>query len=513
MELRILEYLAGFLLFLSIVRPFIRGLWKLPGLTVFPFLALAIIAGIFPAYGFRPECIPLLLFAIFLVIANLADFLALFIGLQSESYRDRGLLFTLCSAAAFAFTVWIMVYYAPPMDAELKTEGIKTIFLHEGELHVRIYNKIAQTESVIESINRPEGAYTAPERPLLVLLPPAAGSFLVSDDVCSALGDRGFTVLSFSRIHFDSPFFDQNGQPVRLSISGLFRLGNALIRGLRNTSANAGGRELEEVRKQDIAYILNELPVNKTLHNLLANTDKNTIFLAGYGAGGAALTVLAGSDNFIARYPQIRGIISIEAPLLSSLEGDALPDPPPPASDPVSAFYQQIKEYAIGLIPRNITHVSEIPRPGLPVFFILSDRVINEKEGRYLTILRTLRTSRNTAVLAAVPGAGPFDYSGSPRHYPLLSFLFRGAKQPEEQRNWPDVTASLIANFAALILESEAAAGINSGDADGLAAGPEISGETIPFRAPLAKTSMNRTIYLEQGGVWNIPDVRTILDP
>jgi hypothetical protein len=52
----------------------------------------------------------------------------------------------------------------------------------------------------------------------------------------------------------------------------------------------------------------------------------------------------------------------------------------------------------------------------------------------------------------------------------------------------PQLTASLITNFAALFLES---------------------GEA----SPLEKTVLSSGIYLETGGGWHIPDGRTILQP
>jgi len=507
MELRTLEYLAAFLLFLSIIRPFVRGLWKLPGLTVFPLLALGIIIGIFPSYGFRPECIPLLLFAVFLVYANLLDMAALFSGLQGNFYRERGLLFTFGSVALFAFTLWFTVHYGPPLDAEFSAEGVTAVFLQEETLHVRIYGPVKPgmpEDQPAETM--PDAARAGQGRPLLILLPPVSGSFTVTDEVCTALRDRGFTVISFSRLHFDSPFLDQNGMPVRLFISDLYRLIDARLHGLSNTTANERGRKLEEVRKQDTLFILQELSRNGALKKLLDGADSGTVFLAGYGVGGSALTVLAGQDNVITRFPQIRGVIAIEAPLLSSLEGDEPPSPPPMPLDPISAFYQRTGELVDGLFPKKITHIGKIPKPVLPIMFILSDRVIRERTGRYATILRALDASQNMALLAAVPGAGPFDYSGSPTYYPAISFLFRGAENVElsEKKNWPELTASLIANFAAFVLENEV---MEPED-------PDTPGEPgKPGAARLVKTALAGNIHLEQGGVWQNSEGRTILQP
>jgi hypothetical protein len=478
MELRILVFYASFFLFLSIIRPLVRGLWKLDGLAACPLLALGIMVGIFPAYGFRPECIPLLFFALFLTFANLPDLTALFFGLQSDSYRDRGLLFILATGAVFACTLWITLYFDPPVDMELFYEGAETIQLQDSrrgaELNVRIYGA---------------GESASAGRPLLILLPPAAGSLPVVDAVCSALKERGFTVITYSRIGFDSPAFDGSGMPVRLFLPGLYRLINALCRGLNDVAANAGGRELEEGRRLDTEFLLGELSLNKALWNKLPGADRNCIFLAGYGAGGAALTVLAGMDDFAAGYPQVRGIIAVEGPLLSSLEGDVPPSSSPASDNPAGAFTRRA-----GFIPKKITRIGTVPRPLLPILFILSDRVIQNRSGRYETILRTLGAARNTALLAAVPGAGPFDYSDSPRYYPIYSSLFRGAVHREGQVPGPGLTALLMTNFAALVLETP-----RNGEA--------------PENAPLRTAVLDSDIHIETGGVWQIPGARTILQP
>jgi dienelactone hydrolase len=424
------------------------------------------------------------LFALFLTWVNLPDLAALFSGLQSDSYRDRRLLFILITGGVFAAVLWVSLYFAPPLDMELLSERVETIQLRDpdrtAEFTVRIYG--------------PEESAVSADRPLLILLPPVAGSLPVIDAVCGALRERGFTVISYSRAGFDSPAFDGTGMPVRLSLPGLYRLTNALGRGLSDEGANAGGRELEEGRRFDVEFLLQELSVNKTLRDKLSGADRNRIFLAGYGAGGAALTVLAGMDDFISAHPQVRGVIAVEGPLLSSLEGDVPPPSPPVSDNPADAFIRRAADFAEGFIPKKITHIGTIPRPALPILFILSDRVIQNRSGRYETILRTLGAARNMALLAAVPGAGPFDYSDSPRYYPIYSALFRGAVHREGQAAGPLLTASLAANFAALILET-----------------PQ-NGE-MPAGNTLTTTVLDSGIHLETGGVWQIPQGRTILQP
>jgi hypothetical protein len=62
-------------LVLPLFRPYAKTLWSSDGLGWLPFLALAIALGIFPAYGFRPECIPILVICLFFCIAGIIKIL------------------------------------------------------------------------------------------------------------------------------------------------------------------------------------------------------------------------------------------------------------------------------------------------------------------------------------------------------------------------------------------------------------------------------------------------------
>ncbi|MDR2313631.1 MAG: hypothetical protein LBE02_03785 [Spirochaetaceae bacterium] len=518
MELKIIVFLAAFFLFLPIIRPLVRGLWALKGLTVCPLLAVVILLGIFPAYGFRPECLPLLCFALFFTAANFSDLLALFSGLQSDSYRDRGLIFIFASALGFMLALWLTLYFAPPMESSFNTRGVEVLTVQDTEdrpLYVRIYGPVEDPESGLI----PE--FPAPRnRPLLILLPPAAGSLYVTDTVCGALRDRGFTVLTYSRPGFDSPAVDGNNEAVRLSIPGLYRLMNALSRGLSDVAANADGRDLEEGRRRDIQFLMKELDRNKNLQVKLSSAG-DAVFLAGYGAAGAALTVLAGQSDFIETYGQIRGIIALEGPILTSLAGDPPPPPPPPPANPAGAFFRHGGNFIRGFVPRKITRIENIPQPKLPILFILSGKVIQNRSGRYETILRTLGASKDLALLAAAPWAGPFDYSGSPEYYPIYSVLFRGiGHSAGSLQAGPELTASLISNFAALLLDQT---GESPGTGESRRTGESPGTGEIPIGdaveegregpGSLKTTPLDKSIYLETGGVWHIPGGRTILKP
>jgi hypothetical protein len=505
MELLVLEICAASFLFLPIIRPVFKTLWSLDGLVLLPVLSLGIIIGIFPVYGFRPECVPLLIFAFFINIINFGSLISLFSHLHNDDYRDRGLLYTAVNLAVFGFALWTALYYSPSFDLYEKTQ---TMLLRDRNRNEDLWLRIYAPESAPQAL-----------RPLLLLVPPAAGSVAVTDTVCAGLSERGFTVLSYSRPGFDSPAIDGSGKYKRLVFPGLFRLGNALCRGLTDMGANAAGRELEEGRRQDVEFLLVELAQNKTLQDTLSGTDKNCVFLAGYGAGGAALVGLFSVPEFAARFNQVKGIIALESPLYSSIEGDPPPPVPPPAENPVVAFFRGTGAFFRGLVPRRVTGIGDVPRPEIPVMFIVSDRVIQERRGRYETIVKTLNSARNPVLIAALLGAGPFDYSDSPRLYPVYSFLFRGGKggRARPAPDYPAITAGLIANFAAFIMEAGSADSVHPVESAGTAepadtTDPVDSGaQEINLAAP--KKTVLADVYLETGGVWNLPDSRFILQP
>ncbi|MDR2110527.1 MAG: hypothetical protein LBP32_04395 [Spirochaetaceae bacterium] len=323
---------------------------------------------------------------------------------------------------------------------------------------------------------------------------------MLVDGICRTLAERGFTVMTYSRRGFDSPAVDETGKRRGISPVKNFRLLRAITRGNRSAAANAIGRVLEEERKKDIEFLLSSIRRNGAVRDLiLSDTDLECIFLTGYEAGGAALTVLSGSPEFVKNNPAVKGIIAVEGPLLSALqraprkttralEGSNWP----------RLLWTDLTNRIAGLGPQKITGPADLPRPGIPILFILSDRVLNPRyrDGRYGTILGSFRTAPAPALLAAVPGAGPPVYSDGPEKYPFLRIFSRGNGEPVwRNREFIPGTASLMANFAAALLE---------------AAGGEPGGSPRRIRAP-RRTRLSRDIYTEANGAWNSPDAGYIL--
>jgi dienelactone hydrolase len=471
LELIILELLIVLFMALPLLRPFIKGLWRMEGLVLCPALALALTIALFPAYGIRPECLPLLVYGIVLNCFNMPSLMAVLGRLKNDDFLDRSLLGSALSLAFLILAGAAALYFAPAGTVDLRTEGVTPVLLRdEGrdvELHLRIYG--------------PGGK----NRPLVILLPPAALSISAIDGVCAALVEKGFTVLSYSRRGVDAPAFDETGRRHWLSPGRAFRLLRALAGGTRTAAANAHGRFWEEERMRDLRFILSALPSQAA--------GRDSVFLAGYGAGGAAVTSLGSDRIFMARNPGIRGIISIEGPVLSALAGES-PRQYTLTREETGAFryiWGNFTALLARLGPAKITGIDKgsLKTPLTPALYLVSYRVTDSRrrEDRYGTILESFRSGSAPAVLTAVPGASPIDYSDLPLKYPLLKlFIRREGKPVWSGENYRRNTAALIANFAILVLNGETG---------------------------ITRSALERDITVETNRAWNLGNAGYILRP
>jgi hypothetical protein len=491
-EIIIPELLAGFFITVSLIRPFIKKLRNLKGLIWLPALALGVIIALFPAYGFRPECVPLLIYGFFCALFELPALVSLLNRSRGGGFQGRNPVPRAVLLALLVPALGIALFFAPVLDSALLEEGVTQAALKdEGrgeELFLRVYGGYAGGQGG-------SGPCAGSLKPLLLLIPPLSGSVTVIDRVCGELRDAGFTALTYSRRGFDSPAVGPDGKKYALPPSKRARLFKAESRGGAEVSANAIGRSLEEGRRRDIAFLLGKIGQNRpsagadeaALRAALGEADLSAVFLAGYGAGGAALLELSGAPDFTLRYPAVKGIIAVESPLLSVLTGEEAPAPPPPHDNWFIAVWSGIRGRAAALRPRKITGIGEVPRPGVPVCFILADMAgePRRREGRYAAILKVFRNAKVPAILAAAAGAGPLDYSDIPGKYPVYPVLrFRGKPQPEgpiRGARGPEETAALMANFAAAVLEDAGA------------------GRAFPVRKPLEP----RNFRIEANAVWN----------
>jgi hypothetical protein len=485
-ELIVLESLAFFFLFLPVIQPFIKGLRPIDGLAWLTVLALGIIIILFPAYGFRPECIPLLIYAVFFNIANIRQILSITHRIQNDDFLERSRGLAVFQTTALVFVTAIGIYFFPVKEAALVENAVSSVLVydeeHDNRYFIRVYGP-PDAGDTSPAENRP----VLTLRPALLVVPPLTGSIMMIDRLCAALRDGGFTVISYSRPGLDFPAFDRNGRALMPPPENILNIFRSHIRGRASAAANKAGRFLETERQNDIRFLLNLIRRNRGIPGYTEapgnRTDWDGVFAAGYGAGGSALLSLSGEGA------AFRGIVVIESEILSAYRESERPPVPELSRDAnwFQAFWAGISSRAEEAVSGKIAGIGETPDPQAPVCFIASSRARDDKErnGRYAAMLQVFRTTAVPVILVSVPGAGLPDYSDAPEKYPLYPVLFPG---PGE-RLWPlssciPGTAALIVNFAVSVLEREGS-GIDS---------PSLS------RKPLDRD----TLYLQRRGALSL---------
>jgi hypothetical protein len=451
-EICIPEFLVLFFLSLYILRPVFKKLRPVNGLAWLPLPAFFVMAALIPAYGLRPESLPL-----FLMTAILAGSVAhkrLSDSGKFGGFRRAKLAAVLPLLIALAAAGGTAFYFTPEKDPALITGGVYSTRVDGGgasgarEYFIRVYSG--------EDEGRP------PEkRPLLLLLPPMAGSQGAVDMVAAELRGRGFTVVTYSRRGFDSPALrvsDPGKKPRRYGISPAERLRrfSAVSSGTVSVKANALGRALEEARKDDLEFLMAWLAQNPRVEEgrLSDRALEDAVFLAGYDAGGSALILSAPS------FPQARGLIAVESPLWSLYRAEPAVIPEPPAR---TGRFQSLLDGLVrrlwGTKPRKtdliMTGPSRAAAPPVPLLILASDRIRepNRANNRYRALLEVFGAAGPLSMLVSVDGAGPLDYSDFPAKNPLGSALRSG-----RARNMPEspaVTAAIITWFAASVLTGE----------------------------------------------------------
>jgi hypothetical protein len=436
-EIWIPEFLSSLLLFFFLIRPLAKGLWPLGGLAWFPLLAFGILAAVFPAYGFRPECVPLLINQGIFALTSLGS-------LRGEAPKKtflrqtRNLLILLKTSVLGILTAFTL-FFAPLASPE---SG-------DGARRVAVRNEAKDQEYTLY-IYESQGSSDR-GKPFLFLIPPDTGSVKAVDRLCAALRDRGFSVLSFRR-RGESPA----NFPAWLQS---FHWGTVLER------ANRMGRGMEEKRREDIEFLLPYIRQNNLF--LVPGADMEATILAGWGAGGAALIYLAdeaaGVSYAAGRTGRIvgtgvRGIVAVESRFWSLWKGEERQGG---AVFPGMDWFLRGKTLALNwlnnLAPLRIAGLEDAPKPRFPVLYLASDWAFNFKsaEKDYLAAYTLLRGSPKPAAIASFNGAGPLDYTGYPVDYPLYPALFPGrGRAGLLSEDFTGKTADLIANFTALLLQN-----------------------------------------------------------
>jgi hypothetical protein len=489
-ELKILEGLSAFLIILPLLRPFFSKLKNLEGLFfLFP-LGFGIILAIFPAYGFRPECIPLLFYTFFLTVIHIPSILTILRQAPLDVIPEKGSVFAIITVILLIPITGIAFLFAPLQEIGLVSHGANIR---------KVQNPTGKTEFMLRIYGSGDDPVQAgARRPLMLLVPPMAGSVFITDRVCQELQERGFAVISYSRQDFDAPWLGEDGRKSGGAITHLHRLFRIHTRGFKSVPVNTAGRALEEERIQDITFLLSYIQQEYRRDEVFSGIDTRAIFIAGYGIGGGALIQLTASPGFNRANPGVKGIIAVESPVFSAFVGEAPPLPPAADDDDESRFplwtnvTRSVSSWFSRWKPLKISGVGTVPRPEVPALYMVSDKVRDprRRDGRYAALFQTLHNTGKPALLAAIPGAGPLDYSDVPEKFPLYRVLFPGTGQSVwRTRNYIEKTATLMTNFAALFYDQP------------------LDGSFVPLR----REKLEQDLYLEAGGAWNFRDSQAIL--
>jgi len=450
-EIWIPEFLVALFLFLPLIRPFFKGLKAHDGLAWLPLPAFVIALVLFPAYGFRPELLPLFIYAA--VFAGICVFRIAGGGAKFENSRRMRIVFALPPLVLLILAAWLAFYFFPLSDTAPSTQGVYSFKLDtqdqvsgETQYSIRVYTD--------ENDSRPS------RRPLIVILPPVLGSCQAVDQVSCELRDRGFTVLTYSRRGFDS-------------WPGPGRL-RAFSSGTISAAANRKGHALENGRTEDLGFLLPWIRTNPLLGGngrLFDFASRDAVFLAGYDAGGSALILSGLNDTIPGDTIRIRGLVAIESPLWSVYREETLEPANPPRD--AGGFGGWLKSIGYGLgrwflemKPKKISGTGQVPRLSTPILFLVSDRSRDGKyqNGSYRALFKTLESARagapgagkTYAALASADGAGPLDYSDFPVRYPLISALFPGLGKPAGAKDKaPGLSAGIITWFAAMVMKAQ----------------------------------------------------------
>jgi hypothetical protein len=477
-EIWIPEFLAVIFTLIFLIRPLFKGLWPLDGIVWFPLLALAITVVLFPAYGFRPEVLPLLAYQGVLALISRP------LGGTRRSLYKRSPLFTFPALALLTLFTALALYFAP---LDLPPTEARLVRGPDRDYTLRIFDA------------RP------PFRGAIFLIPPEFGRIRAVDSVCAALAERGFTVIGCARSGLRSPV-------------EMARLWSSFRRGTVLKKANERGRTLEEEKRREIETILPY--VRENLGILAPGAERGPLFLVGWGAGGSALHYLAveqrppagrfasGRAGSGGALEGVFGLVMVESRLWSAWEPE-LPadDEAAPARNPLRRGLEIAGCWFARFRPEKIRGPGVVEVPAIPLLYLVSDRAFEEQDGDYGALFAGLRNARHPAALAALEGAGPLDYGDFPAEYPLYSALFPGG--PAHRfgglftRNPVEDTAAIIARFCDLAAGTGTEEGIEAKEGAGTGKGGQAqSGENLP-----RQDSSRRILRLETR-YWNLGDLR-----
>jgi hypothetical protein len=443
-ELIIVESIIGIFLFLHIVRPYVRAFWEADGFVFFPIAALFCGIAMIPAYGIRLECLPLLLFSFVYSVWYLPSVVAVFSRFKEYPVRRNALGLSFIAAVLLAFSLGTAFRFLPrdepPVDNPQKTQ----FPIHDPARGIDLFVSYYQGKG----------------SDLVLLIPPVTIPLSMIEGMCAAFNEKDYTVLAFSRPHFDNSTLDQNGETAEVSVFEKIKRYRQTISGVKNTKMVKEQLSLASEREADILFLLSALKTGELLREARSYNENNknpyyeNIFLLGYGAGGAASIRLAGNKSFLRMNPAVKAACAIESVVLCDFSDRQYePDSEANAGKPIGTVFRK-------LFQKPTPRLENISHPEIPVLFVAGDSAQQKNSyHRYMAVVQTMIESKAPFLFASINGVHAVDFSSLPQKYPVLLFLLRSKTPTENESLWPREdavakTASYIAAFFSRVKEN-----------------------------------------------------------
>ncbi|GAB1482285.1 hypothetical protein MASR2M78_11000 [Treponema sp.] len=485
-DLLILVTLIFIFLLLSILRPYVRSFSRIEGFLVLPALSLLICIGIFPAFGFRPEILPLALFSLLLFIFSIPSLFDLIRGLRTDAYGERPIVLVAVSLIFLILVSSFALIYTPRVDFRKNKE--EKAITSAWSTHIPVEN---QATNIYVDLFLPKTGDQDARYPLIILSPPLSASIDMVDPLVNALLGHGFMVLRYSRAGLDFPSLSEAAFKKFPSLSRLRKALSTFIAGTTFSFAALDGAEVEEMRRLDLVYLSSyihsaaeqrEAPFNRV--------DPSRLVLVGFGPGGSAGLLMAASEA----EGNLAAVVAIESVLYSTLASKPDKTDITEERTRIDEVWHRISRFFGNFKIQLITGTGEVPAARIPSLFICSDRLgqTASRDSRYAGTLRASRMASDKSALAYVEGASLFAYSAIPETYPVYEAFARGLQDRKgSSAYYVDKAATLIANFASA-----------------LPVGEEVNGFVS---SSIIRGRLGSETHIEAAGTWNDAAAASIL--
>lgn len=509
-DLFIIECLITLFTALAIIQPFIQPFRKIAGLAVLPIIAFLLSVLSLPAFGFRPELLPLSFLTFTFSVGSIPHLSDMAQKLRTDDYDGRKLvsaiikLVLLLCVAMFAFIFLPKVEPVGWIAGPAVLDDKQDIVMEASELtdesrHVNLnvrfyYQKGKAPES---SISIPAN----PQLPIIVVACPILGGLPFYEEYCTALASRGFLVAAFTR-RIDWNFGTVFGLYWDLISSSWFSG--------RTTKADTISRESETNLLYDFGIFIRFLK-NRTM-------DSSRIVVAGFGSGGAS-ALMYGAQSFDTEkmipdqfstpgeHSELIASISLEGPPASFRESVIRKDVSESLHGKNASVSQRvfsaIKLFSQGMIGKigfeGYRLVGKVPEARIPSLMIVSDKIRDTdiRDGRYAVLLRFLLGAKAMSAIVSFDGAGILDFTNAPRKYPLLSAFTPGLKPRNKTENFSYAIEAADASAAFILLAIERK---NSAKEETGSPGNEPTTDRHTYT--WQEFSSRKGVYIELGGEW-----------